>query len=53
MGGDDTLERYLNLPHLSYCQDALKFFETHTNFTYEEKVLADLKKVCGQCALYQ
>lgn len=52
-GGDESLEHYLHLPHNSYCQDALRFFETHTNFTYEEKVLADLKKVCGQCALYQ
>lgn len=53
MGKDESLVQYLHLPHTSYCQEAFQFFETHTNFTYEEKVLADLKKVCGQCALYQ
>lgn len=32
-----------------YCLSAITYFNEHESFSYEKKVMADLKLICGQC----
>lgn len=53
LGGSRALSDYLGLPAVSYCREAIGFFNIHPSFTYEKKVLSDLNRICGQCRFYQ
>lgn len=53
VGGNKALEDYLCLSDTSYCREAIRFFKDHPSFTYEEKILADLNRICAQCVNFQ
>lgn len=53
LGGSQALAEYLGLPAVSYCREAIGFFNAHPSFTYEQKVLSDLSRICGECRFYQ
>lgn len=53
VGGNKALEEYLCLSEISYCREAISFFKKHPSFTYEEKILADLNRICAKCVNYQ
>lgn len=49
VGGNKGLEDYLSLSTSSYCTEAVDFFSNHPSFTYEEKLLSDLNRICSKC----
>lgn len=52
VGSHKGLEEYLCLASTSYCKEAFSFFREHPNFTYEEKILSDLNRICAACVNY-
>ncbi len=36
-----------------FCQRAISFFEQHESFTYERKILRDIRQICGDCSSYR
>ncbi len=36
-----------------FCQLAIAFFEQHQSFTYERKILRDIRQICGGCLSYR
>lgn len=36
-----------------FCQLGISYFEQHHSFTYERKILRDLRQICGGCSAYR